>query len=1217
MMKHVTDKIIMAAFVIAMALSVLTLPVKASGEGESGEEIKAEAKAAEKTADDHVVGGGYAASDQIPGVYYLPVLYDASNGLPTSEANCILASGDGYIWIGGCSGVIKYDGVSFERLPVSDGLTGGRALFEDTKGRIWVATNDSGVVVIDKNKRWRFTKADGLNSDSIRTFAADADGNVFIGSTAGVAYVDKDMVLHPVDDDRINKERIPRLVSGVDGTVYGHDGNGDVFSVSIFGITEYYTSGELGMEKITTILNDPDEPGKLYFGTAANYVYHGTFGQKASAMKKTDVNPASNIHWMHFACGRLWVSSTKVAGYVNEDDQFVAYESLPIKDSFEMMTSDRQGNMWFASSRYGVMKLVADNFLDITGAAGLESEVVNATCMRGTDLYAGTDNGLKIISQDYRIKHNQVTDYLGNTRIRCIMNDSAGNTWFSTFSGNQGLVCLDSAGNLKSYTTDNGLPGNEIRCTYETKDGRILVGTNNGVAVMKDGRVTETYGPENGLDNTVIITLCEGESGQIIAGTDGDGVYVLKNGALDRRIGAEDGLGSDVIVRIKKDDLRDLYWVITSSTVAYVKDGKVTRVTTIPYNNNVDVINAGEDELWFLSTQGIYAVDAMSAVNDEITVYKHYTRANGLTSVPVIHSYSGMDKGTLYVAGQTGVSVVKVEDLYDLSGRTEVGIRSIYYDGEEVLPDFSGTYNLPAGKGRVQINPAVFDYTINDPLVKVFVEGMDDDGITDFQSGLTPLEYTGMKYGDYKLHIQILDASGKAVEDEHVFNIVKTPGFMEVFSVRIMLILMAVAVIGIFIWRVSTNYILRKQYTAVQEARDEARRASLAKSRFMTNISHEIRTPINTIIGMDEMILREEPKGVPGEYYGHITDFAHNIKYASETLLALINDLFDISGIESGKMQLSEHEYDTAEMIHGSVSMIKGRAEEKKLHFEVEVDESLPVRLYGDWEKIGRIILNLLTNAVKYTDEGGCKLCIIVTDKSETGVSLRISVRDTGIGIKSEDMEKLFSAYERMDEAGGTDLQGSGLGLDISRQYANLLGGKLWCESVYGQGSEFLFTVRQKVVDETPIGEFTIDTSDLSAEKYKPKFIAPDADILIVDDNPSSLTVFKGLLKPTKIFVTTAGSGEECLKKIAENDFNLVLLDHMMPGMDGVQTLDRIRDDHPDLPVYALTSNAPTAGNEDFYISKGFNGYLLKPVDIMEVEQVIMNHLPESIMIKQ
>ena len=1156
-------------------------------------------------------GGGYAVTGQVRDAGYSAVLYDTSNGLPTSDANFVLCDSDGYIWIGGYSGVIRYDGTNFERIGNVDGLTSGICLFEDSTGRIWVGTNDNGIVVMDGDQSSRITYSEGLPSSSVRTLAEDGEGNIYAGTTAGVCVIDKDLKVSQIKDERIKSDRIIKLEGDGRGRIYGVTISGEVFLIESKKVTGIYRSRELKTETITSVLADPEEEGSVYLCTDSSNIYHGTFGETSETMKKIDVSPLESVRYINYACGRIWLSSTTELGYLDERDRFSVVEDIPMNSAIEMHTVDYQGNIWAASSNQGVMKLVADYFYDITGKYGLERGVVNATCIHGDDLYIGTDDGLQILSKRGVRIENELTGYLKGVRIRCIFEDSSGDLWISTFSNRFGLVRCTKGGEIKSFTRTLGMPGNEIRCTVEGKHGEILAGTNGGLARLAGGRVTKAMGAKEGLDNTVILTVAEGDEGEIYAGSDGGGIYVIR-GFEVTRMGREDGLTSGVIMRIKKDEKRGVYWIITSNSLEYMKDGKITNVTTFPYKNNYDIYFGDNDDVWVLSSYGIYSVSAKDLLADSVENYRVYSVANGLTDIPTSNSYSTLDKeGHLYISGRTGVSMFNINDFIKKPAKVKMKLCSITYNDSPVLPDKGGTYTIPAGDGRIRINPDVLDYSLTNPVIKVFLEGSGDEGMTVEKNRFSTLEFTDLDYGTYNLHIQILDDYTREVLQDEVHRIIKTPSFSERRSVRILFVLLVAALVGILVWRILRNTVISRQYEEIRKAKEEAEQANRAKSRFLANMSHEIRTPINTIMGMDEMILREDPSDVPEGYLSSVTNYARDIKGASESLLGLINDLLDISKIESGKMHLVEQEYDTAELLRAIISMIRIRSDEKDLTFERRIDPSLPSRLYGDSGKIRQIVLNLLTNAVKYTREGGLTLSLTVERMEEELCYLKISVKDTGIGVKSGDLEKLFTAYERLDEEKNSAIQGTGLGLDISKRFAELMQGRLWCESEYGKGSEFIFTLTQKIVDITPVGEFKDHEEGAGSGAYVPQFTAPEAKVLVVDDNSMNLNVIKGLLKATKMKVTTASGGRECLEKLKEASFDVVLLDHMMPEMDGIETLSRIRELLPDLPVYALTANS-TAG-EDFYISKGFKGYLSKPIDSRALESAILKELPKEL----
>ena len=1166
---------------------------------------------ADKASDTDSYGGAYAVTGQLAGAGYTTEVYDASNGLPTSDAMFMLSASDGRMWLGGYSGVLRYDGSTFEKLDTAKGMTSARAFFEDSKGRIWVGTNDNGVVVSDGMKRTHITYKDGLPSSSIRNFAEDKAGNVFIGTTTGICYADKDLVLHTPSGIDLSEERVLRQDTDKTGRIYGQCSGGKIFAIENCEVTEVYDSSEIGTEKITTIMADPLNEGKVYIGTEDSRVYYGSFGEKADSMKYVYIPElGGSVHWLSRDCGRIWVSSTSAVGYMEDDMSYHMLDNIPISSGVEMTTVDYQGNLWVASSTQGVMKLVTNNFVDHSRRSGLEEAVSNAAFFYDDELYIGTDSGLRIIGKDGRPLENELTRYIDNSRVRCFTEDKQGSLWIATYTNEMGLLRYSKESGIKAYTVEDGLPDNQVRCVTAGEDGSVLVGTNGGTAVIENGRIVRTVEADDGISNTVILTLAEYDDDKLLAGTDGGGLYVIGKDSV-KKLGRDDGLTSEVIMRVIKDEKRGVYWLVTSNSIEYIRDGKITNVTSFPYNNNYDIYFDDYDNMWVMSSYGVYCVDAEEMVNDKISDYSLYTVANGLPYAITSNSYSARtDSGELYIPGRYGVIKVNINNYFETNEHVMMDVRSIYCDDEQIFPDEEGVYHLPPTKGRVQITPSVMDYTMLDPTVRVFLEGGPDDGITVQRSKLSSLEYTNLPYGNYKLHLQIVDRNSGEVLQDSAITVSKAARLYELLIVKILVMTLLALLAGFIVWRFMRATVIARQYNEIRSAKEEAERANSAKSRFLANMSHEIRTPINTIIGMNEMVLREDHTGVPNGYFMSMMNYAFDIRNASESLLGLINDLLDMSKIESGKMHLVEQEYDVQDMLRSMVSMIRVRCVEKALTFDVAADEVLPKRMFGDMGKIKQIVVNLLSNAVKYTSVGGVMLSAVMTERDGDTATLKFSVKDTGIGIKEEDMGKLFNAYERLDEELNSGIEGTGLGLDISGRFAALMGGRIDCESVYHEGSEFIFTVKQRIVDDTPLGVFTEHDESGAAGPYVPMFIAPDADILVVDDNPANLEVVKGLLRATRVFVTTSRSGTDALDKLSDSHFDVVFLDLIMPGMSGVEVVQKIRETDTKTPVYALSANVTES--EDYYISKGFNGYLPKPVDGKVLEKTIMKHLPEE-----
>ena len=411
---------------------------------------------------------------------------------------------------------------------------------------------------------------------------------------------------------------------------------------------------------------------------------------------------------------------------------------------------------------------------------------------------------------------------------------------------------------------------------------------------------------------------------------------------------------------------------------------------------------------------------------------------------------------------------------------------------------------------------------------------------------------------------------------------------------------------------------LVKARQSIEDQLLSAKSANEAKSRFLSNISHEIRTPINAVLGFDEMILRESKDQ-------EILGYARDIQSSGKTLLALINDILDFSKIEAGKMEIIPVEYELGSLMNDIVNMSEMRAREKSLKLFVDVDENIPHILFGDEIRIKQCIINIITNAVKYTEEGAVTLKVsyeVATDEEffdddEDYIDLKVSVSDTGIGIRQEDMDKLLTAFERIDEKNNRTVEGTGLGISIVTSLLGMMNSKLEVDSEYGKGSVFSFVIRQKVINWDKVGDFAkkVKESQKEVHGYKESFHAERARLLVVDDTRTNLTVIEGLLKQTKMQIDTATSGMDALDLIKQTKYDIIFLDHRMPEMDGIQTFHAMQEieDNPnsDTPVIALTANA-ISGSREMYFREGFTNYMSKPVDPLKLEEMILSYLPED-----
>lgn len=402
----------------------------------------------------------------------------------------------------------------------------------------------------------------------------------------------------------------------------------------------------------------------------------------------------------------------------------------------------------------------------------------------------------------------------------------------------------------------------------------------------------------------------------------------------------------------------------------------------------------------------------------------------------------------------------------------------------------------------------------------------------------------------------------------------------------------------------------RRKLDEMRKLKEDADQANIAKSDFLARMSHEIRTPINSILGMNEMILRESKSK-------EIRGYAQDVMNAGKSLLSIVNDILDSSKIESGKMQIINAKYDLSSVLNDVVNMFRVKAEEKYLKFHVNVNPDLPNSLYGDDVRFKQILVNLLGNAIKYTERGSVTLDVDGSVNRDW-VTLRIQVKDTGVGIREEDRKRLCEAFERVDMNKNRNVEGTGLGLNITKNLLKMMNSELQLDSVYGEGSNFHFELLQRINNAEKIGDFRKRMEDSQKEEaYQASFCAPDAQILIVDDNAMNRSVFRNLVKQTKVQVTDVESGIEALREVEQHHYDLIFLDHMMPEMDGVETFRHMKEltsnQCKNTPIVMLTANAVLGAREE-YLREGFHDFLSKPIEPEKLERMIWKYLPEELL---
>ncbi len=741
---------------------------------------------------------------------YVQTVYSSNNGLPCGEANDIAQTNDGVLWIGTYAGLYRYNGREFRWVDDYESVKNVNCLYVDEEGRLWIGTNDNGLSIVIREKVVNvLDQVSGLPSNSVRCIVRATDGYYYVGTTASMQILVMNNGL--------------KAANTLDEILYADsitaDENGHVATIASDGRLFLLSNGE-----IQSFIQLPDEleifnccafspDGTLMVGTSANHIY--SYDVSGDDFKQTDVmtceeiNGINNLNFLEN--GTLFISSDSGVSYIDGE----GYHHLNTNDfnnSIDNMLYDYQGNLWFTSSRLGLLRLAKSPFTDVYGSVGMERRVVNAIVFWQNCYYIGTDKGLDVVDKACRYQvSNKLTSELDGKRIRCMYVDTDDHLWVCTYGS--GLMEYAPDGQTWSYNAEDGSFGNRARIVTQLSDGTILAAGDTGISYIKDHKITNTIRNEDGLINSMILTITEQSDGTILAGTDGDGIAVLKDGKVADMLTRYDGLSSGVILRTIKDPKSEGVFIVTSNSLCYLEPGGEIRVLEkFPYFNNYDIWVKDEDTLFVMSSAGIYVVERDELVAGGDIAWELLDARRGLGTSLTANSWNYYNgKGDLFLPCDTGVYIIDV-DKYNSDVRSyRMQLASVKLDGVSQPIARREAITIGQGVSRVELGPEILNYTIQEPNVGYYLEGYDTQWTIVPQNNLNNIIYINLPAGKYIFHLAILDSAGEKILEERKFEIIKTGELYEQSYFLFYMLLLLSTILIWFTWLVVQRQINQQQ----------------------------------------------------------------------------------------------------------------------------------------------------------------------------------------------------------------------------------------------------------------------------------------------------------------------------------------------------------------------------------------------------------------------
>src|SRR6266481_2612342 len=1117
-----------------------------------------------------------------PIAQYVHTVWRSEEGLPQNSIQTLVQTSDGYLWIGTQEGLVRFNGMEFKVF--NKGNTEAirhndiQALYQSKDGSLWVGTLSGGLIRFKDGQFTTYTVQNGLSNNYVTVIWQDHSGNLWIGTNDGLNKMIGDTFLRFTRQDGLSDNRIESLAEGTDGRllVATHTGL-DGFDQGR--ITAALTDVVVANRNVIRTLFR-DHQGRLWIGTenqgldvldGSKMTHYGTQqGLPPNAPVHTIYQDNQETIWIGTQGGGLCrMGSPRLECYSSKDGLSGEY--------VESIVQDHEGSLWVGTETGGVNRFKEGALSNLNSELGRKGSPRTIFDDRAGGFWIGTNTGM------WHYKNGQLVPYLtnkgpANNYVYSTFLDHAGNLWVGTDEGGLNKFTGHS---VKTYKKADGLADDFIPAVYEDHAGDLWIGTRaGGLSRLHDGKFT-TYTTKDGLGSNRVWAILEDHQGQLWFGTDA-GLSLFRNGKFTNFDLSEPyvdgpGVGSAMVIY---EDADHVIWIGTyGGGLKRFKDGKFSTIGIRQglFDDSIwSILEDDSGNFWMSSNLGIWRVKKSEVIDVAEgrlpCVQTHaYGTADGMASAECNggSQYSGWKTrdGHLLFACLKSVVVVDPKNLPTNAVPPPVIIEGVKINQQDIVaPDAS----LPTGAGELEIHYAALSYYAPEKVAfKCMLEGYEQSWNTPATRGF--IRYTNLAPGHYTFRVTAANNDGVWSDKEATFSFYLAPRFYQtMWFYSLCALLLALFGIGVYLLRTrgvrkrerELVVLVARRTRQLQEAKEMAEAATHAKSEFLGNMSHEIRTPLNGVTGMLDLISQSELTCDQTQLVTMAQDSAN-------ALMVVINDILDFSKIEAGKLAFDACEFELQETVAEAVRTMALRAHEKNLELAYQIDSAIPGFVVGDADRIKQVLINLLGNAIKFTETGEVILRVKVESQAGDELQLQFSVADTGIGIPAEKQQVIFEAFSQADASTTRKFGGTGLGLAISSRIVALMGGQIWVESKVDAGSTFCFTARLRVGPRSRLQQETTVKPDL-------KGLAA----LVVDDNRESLTILEEMLNTWGVDTTGISSAPEALWQISNaaakgQAYSIVLIDRHMPGMDGFQLIRELETAGTPRPaiVMLLTSN--------------------------------------------